>query len=206
MPRMATSDRPALLLDVLGTLVHDPFYEEVPRALGMELAEIVQTKHPTAWIEFELGDLTEEEFLPSFFADRRAFDHAALLRAFDEGFRFLEGVEPLLRELNDAGTRPHLLSNYPVWYRRIEARLRLSRFADWSFVSCDTRLRKPDPEAFLRAARTLERAPGDCLFVDDVEKNVASAARVGMPAIRFTDAASLRRELLRRGFLHEVPR
>ncbi len=198
---MASPDGPALLFDVLGTLVHDPFFDEVPRALGMELEELLRLKHPTSWVEFELGDLTEDELLARFFADGRRFDHAALARSFTENFRFLDGVEPLLQELGARGARPHLLSNYPVWFERIEERLRLSRYADWSFVSCRTRLRKPDPEAYLHAARSLGRSPGECLLVDDVARNVAAAARLGMPAFRFTGAAPLRRELARRGVL-----
>jgi HAD superfamily hydrolase (TIGR01509 family) len=192
-----------LLLDVLGTLVRDPFYDDVPRALRMTLQELLAVKHPTAWVEFELGDLTEAEFLDRFFADGRDYDRERLLQSFADGWRFLDGIEPLLRDLNAAGMRPHLLSNYPIWYRKIEERLHLSRYAEWSFVSCDTRLRKPDPEAFLRAARTLERSPRECLLVDDVEKNVAAAARVGMRALKFTGADTLRRELDREGWLRE---
>src|SRR5688572_33436543 len=90
---MATDERPALLLDVLGTLVHDPFYEEVPRALGMSFEELLRVKHPTAWIEFELGDLDESEFLPRFFADGRAYDYAAFVRCFAAGFRWLRSEE-----------------------------------------------------------------------------------------------------------------
>jgi HAD superfamily hydrolase (TIGR01509 family) len=194
-------ERPALLLDVLGTLVHDPFFDDVPRALGLTLEELLRAKHPTAWVEFELGGMSEEEFLPRFFADGRAYDHDALVRAFREGFRLLDGVEELLRELALAGVRPHLLSNYPVWYRTIEERVKLSRFAEWSFVSCDTGRRKPDPEAYLHAARTLERAPSECLFVDDVERNVVAAARLGMRTVRFVGASELRRELVRHGVL-----
>ncbi len=194
-------DRPTLLFDVLSTLVYDPFRIEVPRALGMPFEELLAAKHPTAWIEFELGDLTEEEFLPRFFADGRAYDHAALVRSFDESFRLLDGIEPLLADLARAGHRPQLLSNYPVWWKRIEARTRLSRFADWSFVSCDTRLRKPDPEAWLHAIRTLDVSPSDCVFVDDVEKNVAAAARLGIRSIRFAGADALRAELVRRRIL-----
>jgi HAD superfamily hydrolase (TIGR01509 family) len=198
---MAGADRPELLLDVLGTLVHDPFFEEVPRALGMPLEELLKAKHPTSWVEFELGDLTESEYLERFFADRRAFDRGALIRGFEEGYRFLDGVEPLLAELAARGVRPRLLSNYPIWYEKIEARLRLSRFADWSFVSCRTRRRKPDPEAYLAAARSLEVPPSGCLLVDDVEKNVVAAARLGMPSLRFTGVEALRRELERRRIL-----
>jgi HAD superfamily hydrolase (TIGR01509 family) len=185
----------------MGTLVHDPFFVEVPRALGMSLQQVIAEKHPTAWVEFEYDDLTEEEYLARFFADGRGYDRAALVRAFEESYRFLDGIEPLLAELNAAGVRPHLLSNYPRWYRRIERRLQLSRYAEWTFVSCDTRLRKPDAEAFLHAARTLGAAPGECVFVDDIEGNVAAAARLGMAALRYRDAATLRADLTRHGLL-----
>jgi HAD superfamily hydrolase (TIGR01509 family) len=194
-------ERPALLLDVLGTLVHDPFYVEVPRALAMSFDELLAAKHPTAWIEFELGDLGEGEFLERFFADGRGYDRAALVGSFTAAYRFLDGIEPLLRELRGAGVRPHLLSNYPEWWRRIEAKLALSRFAEWSFVSCETRLRKPDPEAYLHAARTLERSPGECLFVDDRPRNVEAAARLGFRTVRFEGAGALRDALVRHGVL-----
>jgi HAD superfamily hydrolase (TIGR01509 family) len=193
--------RTTLLLDVMGTLVHDPFYVEVPRALGMSLEEVIAQKHPTAWVEFEYDDLSEQAFLDRFFADGRSYDQAALRRAFTEAFRFLDGVEPLLLELNAAGVRPHLLSNYPCWWEQVEQKVALSRYADWSFVSCRTRHRKPDPEAFLHAARTLGVAPGDCVFVDDAERNVAAAARLGMRALRFRDAKTLRADLARVGVL-----
>jgi len=195
------ADRKTLLLDVMGTLVHDPFYVEVPRALKMSLDEVLKAKHPTAWVEFEFDDLTEAEFLERFFADGRRYDQEALKLAFAGAFRFLDGIERLLADLNAAGVRPHLLSNYPRWYEWIEQRLKLSRFAEWSFVSCRTRRRKPDAEAFLHAARSLSVAPGDCLFVDDHDGNVVAAARLGMTALRFHDAATLRADLVRFGVL-----
>jgi HAD superfamily hydrolase (TIGR01509 family) len=192
---------PIVLLDVMGTLVHDPFFVEVPRALGMTLAQVIEQKHPTAWVEFERDDLNEQQFLDRFFEDGRRYDQAALKRSFSEAFRYLDGIEPLLQELNGAGRRPHLLSNYPCWFELIERRLALSRYADWTFVSCRTRRRKPEPGAFLHAARSLGVAPGDCLFVDDHEQNVTAAARVGMNAVRFKDAPALRQELRRFGAL-----
>lgn len=67
-----------LLLDVMDTLVYDPFHEEIPGFFGMSLEELFGHKHPDAWIRFERGELDEGEFLASFFADGRAFDHAAL--------------------------------------------------------------------------------------------------------------------------------
>ena len=53
------------------------------------------------------------------------------------GYRFLDGIEELLQELKLAGVEMHIMSNYPVWYKRIEAKLVLTKFMPWTFVSCD---------------------------------------------------------------------
>ena len=56
--------------------------------------------------------------------------------------------EQLLRELKFRGHDLHLFTNYPDWYRFVEERTELSRYAPWTFVSCQHGVRKPDPEAF----------------------------------------------------------
>ncbi len=190
-----------LLLDVMDTLVHDPFFEEVPRFFGMSLAELVPLLREGAWVQFELDALDEATFLSRFFADGRPVDGAGLVAAVRRGYRLLPGIEPLLRELSARGVAMHALSNYPRWYRLIEEALGLSRFVQWSFVSCDTGVRKPDPAAYLRAASTLGVEPAACLFVDDRESNCAAAREQGMGAVRFTNAAMLREAMIEHGLL-----
>jgi HAD superfamily hydrolase (TIGR01509 family) len=190
-----------LLLDVMGTLVHDPFFEDMPAFFGMSFEEMLEAKHPSAWVEFELGRLSEEEFLPRFFADERDYDHAAFRAHVRKSYRWLDGVEALLGELAAHGVAMHALSNYPVWYRWIEEELGLSKYLEWSFVSTEVGVRKPDPEAYLGAARRLSAKPDACLFIDDRDRNVDAARAVGMDALRFEDAEALRRELVRRGLL-----
>lgn len=193
--------RPVLLFDVLDTLVHEPFYREVPDFFGMTLEELVAAKHPTAWAEFEVRAIDERTLFARFFRDGRDFDHEGLKRAMARAYRWLPGMEELLRELCERGFEIHALSNYPDWYRLIEERLALSRYLEWSFVSCRTGLRKPDPRAFTGAAAALGVPAAACLFVDDREANCAAARSVGMGAIRFRGAGELRSELLARGLL-----
>jgi HAD superfamily hydrolase (TIGR01509 family) len=81
----------------------------------------------------------------------------------------------------------------------IEAKLRLSRYLKWSFVSCITGVRKPDRQAFLGAAAALQVTPDQCLFIDDRSRNIQAAREVGMDAIHCQDAAQVRAELARRG-------
>lgn len=193
--------RPVLLLDVMGTLCHDPFYEDMPRWFGMTLEELLAAKHPTAWIEFELGQLSEEEFLARFFADGRDYDRIGFAEFTASRYRWLDGMEELVRDLAQAGHALHALSNYPTWYHRIEERLGVARFVKWSFVSCDTGVRKPDPQAWRRAVRELGVAPADCLFVDDRKRNCTAARALGIPTVRFASAEALRGELAERGLL-----
>lgn len=191
---------PILLWDVMSTLVTEPFFETVPRFFGMTLDELLEVKDPSGWIEFEHGRIDEATYLRGFFADRRDVDGQGLKRAMQDAYEFMPGVEALLRELADRGQPMYALSNYSPWYTLIEDKLGLSRFVAWDFVSCETGLRKPDPEAYLRAARTLGVEPCRCVFVDDRDDNVDAARTVGMQAIlRTPDVDSLRRDLAATG-------
>jgi len=182
-------------------LVFDPYASAQPEFFGMTWEELWNEKHPTAWVDFELGKLTEAEYLLNFFADGRDFDHSGLKETMRVSYRWLEGMEELLSDLSDRGFEIHAFSNYPIWYRMIEERFGLSRFLRWSFVSCRTGVRKPDERGYQQAARTLGRLPQDCLFVDDRAPNCAGAAAVGMDAVLFSGAPTLRADLEHRGLL-----
>jgi FMN hydrolase / 5-amino-6-(5-phospho-D-ribitylamino)uracil phosphatase len=196
------SERPILLLDVMSTLVTEPFVVDVPKFFGMSLEELFQVKDQTAWIEFEHGRMDEDEYAARFFRDGRPFDKVAFKAMMQASFEWMEGVEPLLEELKFAGYPMHALSNYSAWYQLIEEKLGLSRYVEWSFVSCKTGLRKPDREAYLMAARTLSVPPARCIFVDDRRKNVRAAEEVGMQGIlRTSQIDDLRSDLRKLGVL-----
>jgi HAD superfamily hydrolase (TIGR01509 family) len=182
---------PIVLWDVMGTLVHDPFFVEMPRFFGMTFDAMLDAKHPRAWVEFELGMRSEEEFLGDFFADGRDFDQHAFVSTVRSSYRWLPGLPELLEDLREAGCTMHAFSNYPVWYRLIEERLGVSRFLDWTFVSCITRLRKPDPAAYANVLRQLQVPAKRCVFVDDRVANCEAARRAGMRSVVCEGAESL---------------
>lgn len=195
------SGRPIVLCDVMDTLVHEPYYTELPAFFGMTLAQLGAAQHPTAWVEFEEGRIDEATYLRKFFRDGRVVNREALRAYMRRAYRWLDGVETVLADLQAAGLTIHALSNYSSWYELIEDKLGLSRYLEWTFVSCRTGVRKPDPEAFLGPCRTLGVTPDACLLIDDRAANAAAARAVGMGAIRFRDAQSLRGELAALGIL-----
>lgn len=60
------------------TLVKDPFYEHMPRYFNMTFKELCASKHPSAWLEFEKGLISQDEFKRKFFTDGRSFDFEGL--------------------------------------------------------------------------------------------------------------------------------
>ena len=184
--------KPIILWDVMGTLVHDPFYEEMPEFFDVPFRDLLRSLQPGAWVDFELGNRTEREFLRDFFSDGRPFDHDAFVRTVRNAYRWLPGMETLLAELRAGGHAMHTFSNYPVWYRMIEDRLRLSRFLDWTFVSCLIGLRKPDPAAYSHVLQELGAPADQCVFIDDRASNCDAAAAAGIRSIRFEGVAQLR--------------
>jgi HAD superfamily hydrolase (TIGR01509 family) len=193
--------RPILLWDVMGTLVHDPFFAEMPEFFGMSFEALLEAKHPSAWVEFELGKCSEDDFLQSFFADGRDFDRHGFVRAVCTSYRWLPGLEALLSELRDAGCTMHAFSNYPLWYERIEERLTLSRFLDWTFVSCLTGLRKPDPAAYAQVLSALAVPAEQCMFIDDRLSNCEAARQHGIQALVFEGVEPLRTSLQEAGVI-----
>ncbi len=193
--------RPLILFDVMDTLVIDPYYCAMPAFFGMSRKELKKAIHPTSWIEFEEGRISGPEYIARFFQDGRPVDGDALNACLKEAYDWLDGAEQLLADLKKADCEMHALSNYSIWYRIIEEKLQLSRYIQWSFVSCLTGLRKPAPEAYYSAAATLQVAVGDCLLIDDRSVNVDAARDIGMDAILVESTAQVRAELTCRRIL-----
>ncbi|GFR43076.1 hypothetical protein Agub_g4083 [Astrephomene gubernaculifera] len=196
------SHRPVILLDIMDTVVYDPFFHDMPAFFGMSFKELLASKHPTAWVEFERGLLTEDELFLKFFSDGRFVDGSGLKAMMASSYRYLDGMPQLLGRLKAAGFEMHAVSNYPTWYRLIEEKLRPSEYLSWTFVSCEGPMkgyRKPAREAYEACVKTLQRSPEELIFVDDRKVNVEGACAVGLEGILFESASQLEAELRCRG-------
>ncbi len=190
-----------LLLDVMDTVVVDPFFRGAERLFELTFDELLEAVTPGAWVAFERDEIDEATFLRRMFRDGRRVDGPGLRQWMRQGYRYVDGMSELLDDALAAGVRMHALSNYPSWYRLIDETLALGERLPWTFVSCRTGLRKPEPEAYLHAARELGVAPADCVFVDDRGENCKAAATLGMTAIRFDNTDALRVRLQALGMI-----
>lgn len=134
-------------------------------------------------------------------------DDAEAIRAYRAHFAetligMVPGTAAVIAELQRAGVHLLALTNWSdeTFPRARERFGILRRFADIT-VSGAVGLAKPDPAIFTHAAERIGVAPAACVFIDDSPPNVDAAAGVGFTALHFTDAATLRAQLVELGLL-----
>lgn len=73
------------------------------------------------------------------------------------------------------------------------------------YFSCFYGMTKRDGAFFERVVHDLNAEPGQCLFIDDSERNIQVAASMGLDTIHFQNPTQLRSALERRGLLGNQP-
>lgn len=186
------------LLDLMGTLLTDPYRAALRAGTGLEPAELVPLMRRSAWPAFERGELDELAWAEAFWAEPEAgygLDVAAFHAARRSGYAWLPGMEALVGDLCRAGPC-WVASNYPAgWIAEVAERFGLDERCAGVVASSHLGARKPDAAFYERFLERAGLAAGDCVFVDDREENCAGARAVGMRAIRFTGAFELRARL-----------
>lgn len=128
-------------------------------------------------------------------------DQAELISAYHARWEEMlggafEDTVDIVRELRGAGLRTYALSNwsaetFPVTRRRYPFLDEM----DGILISGDVRVGKPSPAIFHEFLTRFGLTPGTTVFIDDWDRNVATATGLGMIAVQFVDATQLRRDL-----------
>jgi 2-haloacid dehalogenase len=134
-------------------------------------------------------------------------EHADEIAAYDERWAemipgVISGTVDILETLHQRDVPLYAITNWNQDKFR-ETKLRfpfLNLFRD-IVVSGDEKLIKPDPAIYQLCLKRNALTAGDCLFIDDSEKNVHGAEAVGMKAHHFTSPEGLKLELKRLGVL-----
>lgn len=68
---------------------------------------------------------------------------------------------------------------------RLRDKHRIAHLFDDVVCSADVGVAKPEPRIYALAAHRLGLAPGECVFIDDLERNVEAARAAGMQGVLF---------------------
>jgi 2-haloacid dehalogenase len=146
--------------------------------------------------------------------DRAVADKVALfphyeqaLRAYDAEWMVMfggaiQGTVEIIKELKQAGYPLYALSNWSVTkFADIRASHDFLKLFEIIVLSGEEKIAKPDARLYQILLERAGRQAGECIFIDDVEKNLAGARVLGFGTIRFESPEQLRAELVDQGYL-----
>jgi epoxide hydrolase-like predicted phosphatase len=105
---------------------------------------------------------------------------AGLLTRMFAGSTVDEAMLALFRRLHADGVPTGLLSN--SWGGGYPTEL-FSEMFDAVVISSEVGMRKPEPRIFLHAAGLLGLDPNECIFIDDIQANIAAAEKLGFTGV-----------------------
>lgn len=200
MPEITT-----LFWDVGGVILSNGWdrsaREQAARQFGLD-GEDFQDQHELANPAFEMGQITLDEYLRrTIFYRSRSFTVAqfkefifAQSRACPDSRAILDELARsgryFLATINNEGLE---LNAYRI--QQFDLRRDFSAF----FSSCFVGARKPEEAIYRIALQVTQRAPEECVFIDDRPLNLECARLLGMRTIHYQGAAQLRGELAGNG-------
>lgn len=149
--------------------------------------------HPNPIHALERGECSGPDFEQILAARLVRIDGTAvlaegLLRRMFAASLPVPGMYDTIRALRVADFSTALLSN--SWGCDEYPRADFPGLFDTVVLSGEVGMRKPEKEIFLHAAQTLGLDPAECVFIDDMEANVAAARACGMTGVLHTETAT----------------
>jgi putative hydrolase of the HAD superfamily len=142
--------------------------------------------------ELERGECPIEEFERQLAARLMSRDGIplspdGLLGRMFKGSTHCGEMHTAMQAVRQAGLRTGLLSN--SWGMADYPRHLFPGLFDVVVISGEVGMRKPEERIFRHTASLLRLAPAECVFIDDIEANIAAAEAVGMIAVLHDDPA-----------------
>ena len=121
LPGASTSQHRLLLLDVMDTLIADPFFRGFEKdCFGLDggIKALFALKDQESFMAFEKGEINEDLHFATYFTDRREVDGDAVLAYMRDRYEWLPGMRELCKELQEAGVEMAACSNCASSLRR----------------------------------------------------------------------------------------
>lgn len=150
------------------------------------------------WKAYDLGDYSMDDVRKKFIETMPLYQKE-INAMLDEWTNILQPIDytfDKMKQLRCEGYRIYLLSNLNVdAYEYILNHVDLFDLVDGYVVSFKERLAKPDSRIYKCLIDRYELKAKECVFIDDIEKNIQAAIDFGMQGIVFHNEQQVEKEL-----------
>ena len=183
----------AILFDCFGVLYPDTYWTMAREFLGNDM-QVKESELHDLVAQVDLGSITRDDLWASFasLAGVSKNDVYERLKQFGGLDKRLLHFIDIHKERFKVG----MISNVGQGFlERMFVDRPAESYFDEIILSSEVGLVKPDVRIYQLAAERLGVETSACVFIDDLEKNVAGAARAGMSAIRYTTFAQFEKDI-----------
>ena len=170
-------------------------FDEKPYAL-------VQAVHTKPWLDMDRGKLTVPEVAQALAGTYDSAQVSHFLASIPTYLHPLADGLQILQEVKSRGYKVFVLSNLSGYAH--EAVLRHAGFFDLfdgAIFSYQVGFAKPDPEIYQALLTKYNLVADECVFIDDLVKNIDAGKALGIDGIVCDDHTKVRGELVARGIL-----
>lgn len=158
-------------------------------------AEAMKDLMISLWLKARVDEMDSEELFRQV-ADLAGTDLTEFKKKFFAFFGFRDELLAFVKnELKGTYKVGILSNNIRSWFEPIIEEKRLHDIFDVIVTSYGARIAKPDFRIFEEIVRRLDVKPDECIYIDDMKKNIPPAQELGMETILFRNFDQFRREL-----------
>ncbi len=163
--------------------------EDVQQVLGRIMADPMM-------MQYSIGRIPTQEFYQKLHDDYwLGLSYEEFVFRWCDIFAPMEGMDSIVAQLSGKVRLGLLSDTDPLHWDFIRCHYPLMQYFPKPTLSFQIGSVKPSRDSYLAAAGDVGVPPEECLFIDDLQKNVDGAKAAGMAAIRFEGAVRLQNEL-----------
>ena len=187
-----------LIFDVGGVLIGYRWKEMLMEDFGLSDGEAEDMGRKIfddpLWPDFDRG-LIAADAIVEHYCSIYPKDGNSIKRLFygnDKMATEREAVWKKIANLKDRGYAVYILSNYSEYlFKKHTGHMPFRKLLDGGIVSYEVGSIKPEPQIYNRILDKYGLDPGECIFFDDIEKNVEAARRLGIESYLVTSEEDL---------------
>ena len=143
------------------------------------------------------GKITEDEYWQEIIKQNKFdTDIKHFKKAIRDNFAEIKWTREIIEELKNKGYKMGLLSVHAKeWVEHLEKKFDYHKLFHSTMYSFDIGILKPDKRSYLLIMEKLKSKPGECLFIDDSEKNIIAAEELGINVVHFKNPEQLKKDL-----------
>lgn len=150
------------------------------------------------WREYDLGNLTDEEIVDNFILNAPELEKEIKMvyKSIHGMIKKVDYAIPWIQELKARGYQVLVLSNFSSKaLKDCEEAMDFLPYTDGGILSFRDHLIKPMPEIYELLIERYRLNPQECVFLDDLQRNIDGADKLGIHTILFTNYQDAKEKL-----------